>query len=128
MLVRRLGVFSSPIEIIVALIIIGIGMALFATPNTSSIMGSVNKMQLGSASGILATIRTLGISLGVGFSIAIFSFYRDRYPGGSETGSAAFTYGYRSVYDIMLYIIILAIIFSLIRGRNLNKDITNFHK
>jgi len=120
LLIRQLEAASSVTDIIVALIVIGIGMALFSTPNTSSIMGSVSKMQLGSAAGILVTIRTLGITLGVGFSISIFSFYRDRYPGAGVSEFSAFIYAYRTVYEIMLYIVVLGIVFSLVRGRNLN--------
>ncbi len=112
---------TSLTSIGVAILVIGIGMAFFGTPNTSAIMGSVKKYQLGSASGILATIRTLGISLGVGFSVEIFSFYRDSYSGETLSGSEPFIYGYHSVYQIILFVIILAVIFSLVRGKNLNK-------
>jgi len=113
---------TSLLHIGLAILVLGVGMAIFMTPNTSALMGSVKKYQLGSASGILATIRTLGISLGVAFSVEIFSFYRDNYRGEVINGHEAFMYGYQSVYDIFLFVIALAVIFSLVRGKNLAKQ------
>jgi len=118
-LIKAFNQHTSSTDIALPILILGIGMAFFTTPNTSTIMGSVNKFQLGSAAGILATIRTLGCSLGVGLSIAIFSFYRNSYPGGNLDGVNAFIYGYQSVYNIILFVIILAAVFSLARGKNL---------
>ena len=120
LLVRQLGLDSRSTDVGLSLFIIGTGMGIFGTPNTSSIMGSVNKCQLGSASGILATIRTLGISLGVGLSIAIFSFFRASYAKANGDGAEAFIHGYKSVYSILILATLAAIFFSLVRGRNLN--------
>lgn len=119
LLVRNLGQDASVFDIVLSLMLIGVGMALFSTPNTSSIMGSVSRHQLGSASGILATIRTLGITLGVGVSVAVFSFYRTAYLKENIDGTAAFIYGYQSVYDIIIPVIIVSAILSLARGKNL---------
>lgn len=43
------------------LVLLGIGFALFSSPNTSAIMGSVPRRHLGAASGLAATMRTLGM-------------------------------------------------------------------
>ncbi len=43
------------------LLVLGTGFALFSSPNTSAIMGSVPPRQLGVASGLAATMRTLGM-------------------------------------------------------------------
>lgn len=107
-------------HVIGVLLLVGIGMGIFSTPNTSSIMGSVNKMQLGSAAGILATIRTLGLTFGVGLAIAIFSFQRGRMTEYGGEPTEAFMGGYHSVYNLMLFIIIIAAVFSMIRGKNLD--------
>jgi EmrB/QacA subfamily drug resistance transporter len=118
-MIKGFNQHTSFTDIALPILILGIGMAFFTTPNTSTIMGSVEKFQLGSASGILATIRTLGISLGVGLSIAVFSFYRNSYPGENLNGVEGFIYGYQSVYNIIIFVIILAAVFSLARGKNL---------
>jgi EmrB/QacA subfamily drug resistance transporter len=52
---------TSPIWLIVCLLIImGLGFAMFSSPNMSTIMGSVEKSQYGLASGTSATMRVLG--------------------------------------------------------------------
>lgn len=118
--IRGLGSEAAIVDIVLPLLLLGVGMALFSTPNTSTIMGSVQRYQLGSAAGILATLRTLGISMGVGIPIAIFSFYRNAFFLQSPDETAAFIYGYRSVYAITMFVLLVAIIFSLARGRNLD--------
>jgi hypothetical protein len=42
------------------LIVSGFSFAMFSSPNTSAIMGSVDKQYYGVASGILATMRMTG--------------------------------------------------------------------
>ncbi len=48
------------------LVIVGVGMAAFSSPNTSAVMGSVPRAQLGVASGMLGTMRFLGQALSIG--------------------------------------------------------------
>ena len=114
--IRQLNAQTSLTGIILPLVLIGIGMAIFSTPNTSSIMGSVTKYQLGSASGILATLRTLGITLGAGFAIGIFSYYKKMYIQDGMAEAKAFIKAYNSVYDITIFVLLLAVLFSLVRG------------
>jgi EmrB/QacA subfamily drug resistance transporter len=65
---------QTPIyHIVYALILTGAGTGMFASPNTSAIMGSSPKNRQGIASGILATARNLGMVLGVGISAAILT-------------------------------------------------------
>jgi hypothetical protein len=47
------------------LAIVGLGMAAFSAPNTSAVMGSVRRDQLGVASAFLGTMRTAGMALSV---------------------------------------------------------------
>ena len=56
-----------------ALAIVGLGIGLFTSPNSSAVMGAVPSERRGVASGILATARTLGNVLGVGVATAIFN-------------------------------------------------------
>lgn len=51
---------SSLNSIVLALLISGVGFALFSSPNVNAIMGSVEARHLGSASGAVATTRLLG--------------------------------------------------------------------
>jgi MFS family permease len=53
-------------ELVGELVIVGVGMAAFSSPNTSAVMGSVPRAQLGVASGMLGTMRFLGQALSIG--------------------------------------------------------------
>ena len=59
-------------QIIVASGIMGIGNGLFQSPSNNAIMTSVQKKDLGIASGILALSRNMGNILGVAVTISIF--------------------------------------------------------
>ena len=56
----RLDADWSIAPIIVNLMLLGFGFALFSSPNMSAIMGSVDKQHYGLASGTVATMRLLG--------------------------------------------------------------------
>jgi EmrB/QacA subfamily drug resistance transporter len=59
--------------IIGCLMILGFGFALFSSPNTNAIMSSVEKRYLGIASGVVGTMRSLGMMVSMGISTVIFS-------------------------------------------------------
>ncbi len=59
--------------IIIYTVIIGFGFGLFQTPNNSAIMGSVEPGRRGTASSMLATMRNLGMVLGVAIAGSVFS-------------------------------------------------------
>jgi len=118
--VGRLGIDSTIYHVIFALLMIGIGMGIFATPNTSSIMGAAKKHQLGAAAGILATIRSLGMTFGIGLAIAILNFYQNMLLKADGSKPDAFIKGYHSVYKFIIIVMIMAILFSYVRGKNLS--------
>ena len=55
------------------LMVIGAGFGIFITPNSTAIMGSVPKRQFGLASGMIATMRTLGMAVSMTSVTLIFS-------------------------------------------------------
>lgn len=61
-------------------ITIGSGVALFASPNTSAIMGSVDAAHMGQASGLVGTVRTLGMLL----SMVIISLTMNWFLGDAQ--------------------------------------------
>ncbi len=67
LMLSRLPANPAMVELIGALLVVGIGMAAFSSPNTSAVMGSVPRAQLGVASGTLGTMRFLGQTLSIGF-------------------------------------------------------------
>lgn len=72
-LISQLDAQSSIFDIIWRLVVIGLGQALFQSPNNSALMGSAPRDQQGSASGFLATGRVVGQSLSVALAGAIFA-------------------------------------------------------
>jgi predicted MFS family arabinose efflux permease len=70
---RGLGPHSTWPDVIWRLVLMSLGSALFASPNSSSIMGSVHARDLGLASGVVALARNLGMVSGVAVAGAIIT-------------------------------------------------------
>lgn len=112
------------VRVVLALATVGVGMALFSSPNTSAVMGSVQRHQLGVASGFLGTMRALGQALSLGLLGAIAAtglgaegarviFF------GQDVGRAAaatFSDGYRTALFVAVGLSVLGGLVSLARG------------
>ena len=59
--------------IIGGLVVLGLGFGLFSSPNTSAIMGSVEKRFYGVASAMVSTMRLLGQILSMGLALMVFA-------------------------------------------------------
>lgn len=117
---------STPIvTIIIAMAVTGLGFGLFNTPNNSAIMGNVPPANRGTASGTLATMRNIGMALGVAISGALFSLFNNSataaYTAAGQTGNQltanAFVYALRLTYLAAAAIAVLATVASLIKGK-----------
>jgi MFS family permease len=65
---------STPLTLVAStLMISGLGIGLFTSPNSSAILGAVPPQQRGVANGVLGTARTLGMVLGVGIAGAVYA-------------------------------------------------------
>jgi len=82
---------SSLTVIIVTLVFLGIGFALFSSPNVSVIMGSVPPRYLGVASGLSSSMRTLGMMTSMTIITIIFSILMGDSPVTAETQTAFLT-------------------------------------
>jgi len=58
-------------DVVWRLVIIGLGLGMFQSPNNSEIMGSVPPWHLGIASGIIAAMRNVGMVLGIAIAGAV---------------------------------------------------------
>jgi MFS family permease len=67
----QLGLNTPSAYVIGLLFMMGVGMGFFSAPNTSSVMGSVEKTSLGAASGTLSTMRFMGQSLSLAIMGAV---------------------------------------------------------
>ena len=66
------------------LVVTGLGIGLFTSPNNSAVMGAVPQRRRGVASGVLSTARTLGNLLGIGLVGAVFTTALAATDGGPE--------------------------------------------
>ncbi|MDH5811220.1 MAG: MFS transporter [Candidatus Methanomethylicaceae archaeon] len=62
-------------SIVAILVLMGIGFALFSSPNTNAIMSSVERGLFGVASAILSTMRTLGQTFSIALATLVLSIF-----------------------------------------------------
>jgi EmrB/QacA subfamily drug resistance transporter len=76
---------TTPVYIIVLLLLMmGIGFGFFSSPNSNAIMSSVEKRNLGTASGVVGTMRMVGQMMSMGIAMMLIALYI-----GKETISPA---------------------------------------
>jgi EmrB/QacA subfamily drug resistance transporter len=68
-----IGAKTSLAAIVLILMLLGFGFALFSSPNMNAIMGSVEKRFYGIASATLATMRMIGQMLSMGIAMLVFA-------------------------------------------------------
>ena len=111
--------------IIVAMILAGLGSGMFQTPNNSAVMGNVPPQNRGTASGVLATMRNIGMVLGVAVSGALFSLNTNRANAiystkglkGLPLQQASFIYALHITFLTAAAVALLAMVASLTRGK-----------
>ena len=77
-LLTFLGEKTSLGFIVASLVVLGFGFALFSSPNTNAVMSSVEKRFYGVASGMLATMRQVGMTFSMGMAMLLFALYIGR--------------------------------------------------
>jgi EmrB/QacA subfamily drug resistance transporter len=126
--ISQLDAHSSIWDIIWRLVFIGVGQAMFQSPNNSALMGAAPRGQQGVASGFLATGRVVGQSLSVALAGAIFASL-----GGATAGlllvshhaspsqvaalQQTFTVGFHAAFITSAAIAAIGIFTSLVRGK-----------
>lgn len=111
--------------IIFCMILTGLGFGMFQTPNNSAIMGNVPPANRGTASGTLATMRNIGMVLGVAVSGSLFSFFEDKAAGlylsrglsGDQLQASVFTYALHFTFLAAAAVALLAVIASFVKGK-----------
>ena len=85
---------GSELAILGALLLAGVGSALYEPPNTTTIMGSVPADRYGTASASIASGRQLSFSVGVALAGAIFAVRERAYLGAFESAERAVALGF----------------------------------
>jgi MFS family permease len=102
--------------LILTLFILGFGFGLFSSPNTNSVMSSVEKRYLGTASATLGTMRLTGQM----FSMAIAAMAIHIFIGNDHIHSAtinSFMQGVRVIFIVFAVLCTLGVFASLARGK-----------
>ncbi len=111
-------------RIVVGLAVVGVGMAAFSSPNTSAVMGSVPRSQLGLASGFLGTMRFAGQAISIGLLGAIAASQLGRLGGrlifthaaAAPHAAADFAAGYSAAMLVGAGFALVGAAVSLVRG------------
>jgi EmrB/QacA subfamily drug resistance transporter len=106
--------------LLVCLVILGVGFALFSSPNTSAIMGAVEKRFYGVASGVLGTMRLVGQMLSLGIVTMFLALYVGRVEM-TESNVAQFLPSFmialRAAFVLFAVLCAAGVVFSLVRGK-----------
>ena len=122
---------STPYPLLVVYImLLGAGLGFFASPNISSIMGSVPPVRRGIASGFRATFFNVGYTISLNLAILITTFtvpyalvtqiIRSGCNGISAADCILFAQGLKTTYLWLAGLNTLAILPSMLRGRRTN--------
>lgn len=103
-------------SILTSLVLLGFGFALFSSPNTNAVMGSVEKRYYGVASATLGTMRLTGQVLSMGIAMMIFAIYIGRVQITPEY-YPLFLKSMKSAFAIFAVLCFGGIFASLARGR-----------
>ena len=112
-------------DIVLYLVILGVGMGLFASPNTSAIMGSVPSERLGTASAMVGMLRQLGMSVGLAITGGVFA--ASQFSHATQLTSQGLlrdiverlstVSGFQDAIFVALLIAVIGLLVSVLRGR-----------
>ena len=107
---------TSYVLIVINLAMMGLGFALFSSPNVNAVMSSVEKKQYGIASSTLASMRLIGQMLSMGIVIVIFSLFIGS-AKISATNQDEFLVSARTAFILFSVLCFIGIFASLGRGK-----------
>lgn len=110
-----LGALTPTAAIVANLVLLGFGFALFSSPNTNAVMGSVEKRYYGVASATLGTMRTTGQMLSMGIAMLIFALRVGDAPI-TPASHGAFLASLRTAFVIFSILSVAGVFASLARG------------
>ena len=108
---------ETPIALIAGnLVLLGVGYALFSSPNTNAVMGSVDKRDYGVASATLGTMRLTGNLLSMGVATLLLGLFLGRQQIAPAL-HAPFLQAVRVAFGIFAALCVGGIFASLARGK-----------
>jgi MFS family permease len=116
---------SSIFELVLPQILIGLGWALFNSPNQSAIMSAVSRDQVGAASGMTVTTARVGGAIGIALAGAIITYAlgaqgltpdQIESPASWSTAPRQFLNAFSFTAHFLNAFALLAVLFSMLRG------------
>lgn len=123
LLLSKTGPHTTQLSIALKLALLGMGAAMFQPANTTAVMNSVPGERLGTASGIVAAARNLGMVLGVSAAATLFDMgYSLVAKGGGLQDfhpelMDAFTAGWKSAFVFAAGLSVVGAVIAALRGR-----------
>lgn len=121
LLLSFLGESTSVIFLVLTLALLGFGFALFSSPNTNSVLSSVDGRFLGVASATLGTMRLLGQMLSMAIALLVFSVTLGS-ARVTEAVHGEFATAVRIAFIIFTVLCVIGVAASLARGHSRNID------
>ncbi len=110
----------APLDLTWRLVLLGVGMGMFMSPNSSAVLGSVPGRRVGTASGVLAQMRVSGQALGIAISAAVVAtrlpVHMEDLGGGSVGEAAALAASVHDAFVVAAAVCAVGILTSLVRG------------
>jgi MFS family permease len=107
---------SEVIAIVATLAFIGFGFALFSSPNTNAVMGSVERRSYGVASASLGTMRLVGQVLSLGIATLFIALYLGDYAITPDLADE-FMQSYKLAFSTFAVMCFVGVFASLARGK-----------
>jgi EmrB/QacA subfamily drug resistance transporter len=117
---------QTPVAAIIpVLVLLGMGIGSFQPPNNSTIMTRAPRDRLGTASALIATIRQVGLSLGMALGGAIYTarsvFHKttllEKGVDAAQVGPISIPLAYRDVLLVSIFFALLVVFCSLSTGK-----------
>ncbi len=123
-LLSTLDINSTPLKSSLFLMLLGLGNGAFQTPNNSSIMGCVPAERRGIASGMLATMRNIGMVLGTAIAGTVFTARQNQLTAalklrgiaGETLRIQSFTGAFHTTYIMAGCLALVAVLASMTKG------------
>ncbi len=110
---------ATPLAVVVgALVLLGVGFALFSSPNTNAVVSAVPSSDLGLANATLATMRNVGQALSMSIALLLVSVHVGRVQLGPAT-SVGLVAAMRAAFGVFVVATLLGALASLARGPRL---------
>ncbi|MDQ6713894.1 MAG: MFS transporter [Candidatus Dormibacteraeota bacterium] len=112
----RLGLHPDYAQLVPPLLLNGIGTGLFTSPNNSAVMGAVSLERIGTAAGLLATSRNLGMALGTAMAAAVVALRLPAHLAQDAGPTVATLASYQDAFLVAGLVALLAALASVVRG------------